>query len=207
MYHDTYRKPSVSRYIVKRYIVAPLILFCDWLIATCAGNLENSSANMEYLTQHCTNVNAHLLIVFYCRDFIKCACWQKVDHIENNCLGRWLNANLNGQFVIATWRIRGQGGHHCFQISPPPKKKTTTQTWKRTLSICFLLSFVKFCSVVAATERSKVFQPITGQTDHLGFLIGLNSTLYNLLKEYYSNFSSIFIKLHSVVAEEMSKMS
>ena len=59
-----------------------------------------SSDYTEYRNHLRTNVHAHLPIVFDCRDVI-IKCGQKVAHIENNGLGRWLNVNLNGQFVIA----------------------------------------------------------------------------------------------------------
>ena len=60
--------------------------------------------NTEIRNQRRTNVHAHLPIVFDWRDvFIKCG--QKFAHIEKNGLGKWLNANLNGLFVIAIWRI------------------------------------------------------------------------------------------------------
>ena len=58
------------------------------------------NAITEYRNQHRTNVYAHLPIVFDCRDVI-IKCGQRVAHIKDNALGRWLNANLNGQFVIA----------------------------------------------------------------------------------------------------------
>ena len=41
---------------------------------------------------------------FNCRDVI-IKCGQKVAHLENNGLGWWQNANLNGQFEIAICHI------------------------------------------------------------------------------------------------------
>ena len=66
--------------------------------------LQKPTLNTEYRNQPRTNVHLHLPIVFDCHEVI-IKCGQKVAHIENNGLGRWLNANLNGQFVIAIWRI------------------------------------------------------------------------------------------------------
>ena len=58
-------------------------------------------------TVYCSDFHAHLPIIFNCREVI--IVWatlgSKVCNMENNGLGRCLNANINGHFVIAMWRI------------------------------------------------------------------------------------------------------
>ena len=51
-----------------------------------------------------TRVFAHLPIVLHCYDVI-IFLGRKVAQIENNGLGRWLNANPYGQSVIRIFRI------------------------------------------------------------------------------------------------------
>ena len=65
------------------------------------------------------------------------------------------------------------GCHVGYQISP--KKKHKLSRW-----LCFLSSFIEFCSVVSE-KKSKESQPIRGQGGHLGFLIGPK---YTNLVEY-----------------------
>ena len=52
--------------------------------------------------------------------------------------------------------------------------------FQRTLSSCFLSSFVEFCSVVSE-EKSKMSQPIRGQGGHLVFPIDPKNT--NLVED------------------------
>ena len=70
--------------------------------------------------------------------------------------------------------IRGQGSHLIFLIG------SKTQTWKRTLRSCFLLSFIEFHSAVSE-EKSKMSQPIRGQGHHPVCPIGPKNT--NLVED------------------------
>ena len=47
---------------------------------------------------------AHFSIVLHCHDVI-IFLGRKIAHVENNGLGKWLNANWNGQSVIQIFRI------------------------------------------------------------------------------------------------------
>ena len=64
--------------------------------------------NSKYRNQRHINFHTHLSIVFYCRHVTKIF-WElavKIAHMESCGLGRWLNTNLNVQFVIVIWHIQ-----------------------------------------------------------------------------------------------------
>ena len=74
---------------------------------------------MKYCNQRDTNVHAHLLVVFnecYIIIMMCATLGTQVANTENNGSGRWLNANLNRQFVVVIWCI----SHLYLQ----PKKQT-----------------------------------------------------------------------------------
>ena len=76
--------------------------------------------------------------------------------------------------------IRGQGGDHCFPISP--KNTNLIDDVEKLLSD----QFRKIPRVVA-DNKSKMYQPIRGQGGHLCFLIGMKNI--NLVKhvDYFAS--------------------
>ena len=69
----------------------------------------------------------------------------------------------------------GTGRPSCFS-----DQHQKTQTWRRTLRSCFLWSFIEIRSTVSEM-KSKMYQPIRGQSGYLVFPIGPKNT--NLVDE------------------------
>ena len=89
-------------------------------------HIANSPSDIEYRNQGCTMFTCTWLLF----SIVTMSSWYatlatKVAHIENNCLGRWLNANLNGQFVTAIWRNET----FTYDLDLPLKLPSGTNFW------------------------------------------------------------------------------